>query len=92
MLYIVCYDIADPKRLYRVARVCEGFGLRLQDSVYQCWLRPGQLNELTTALAANMNPKLDTVRLYPVCGNDCADMRVFGLAQKPLPPESILLI
>ena len=92
VLYIVCYDIADPKRLYRVARVCEAFGLRLQDSVYQCWLQPGQLSDLTAKLKVQMDLERDTVRVYPVCGNDCADMRVFGLAQKPRPPESTLLI
>ena len=72
MLYIVCYDIADPKRLYRVARVCEAFGLRLQDSVYQCWLQPGQLSDLTAKLKVQMDLERDTVRVYPVCGNDYA--------------------
>ena len=92
MLYIVCYDIADPKRLYRVARVCEAFGLRLQESVYQCWLQPSQFNDFIAKLSVQMDSELDTVRLYPVCGNDGADMRVFGLAQKPKPPEAILVI
>ncbi|MDR0535374.1 MAG: CRISPR-associated endonuclease Cas2, partial [Puniceicoccales bacterium] len=31
--YLVCYDIANPKRLRRVARLLEGFGTRLQYSV-----------------------------------------------------------
>ena len=32
--YIVAYDISDPKRLRRVARVCEDFGYRKQLSVF----------------------------------------------------------
>lgn len=32
--YLVCYDIADPRRLRRVARTCEDFGYRKQLSVF----------------------------------------------------------
>src|SRR5258708_24826858 len=34
--YIVCYDIADPKRLRRVFKVCKDFGEHLQFSVFEC--------------------------------------------------------
>ena len=34
--YLVSYDICDPKRLRRVARALEGFGVRLQYSVFEC--------------------------------------------------------
>jgi CRISPR-associated endonuclease Cas2 len=34
--YIVCYDVADPKRLRRVFKVCKDFGQHLQFSVFEC--------------------------------------------------------
>lgn len=34
MAYLVDYDIADPKRLRKVAWACEDFGLRKQYSVF----------------------------------------------------------
>ncbi len=34
--YLVSYDICDPKRLRRVAKILEGFGTRLQYSVFEC--------------------------------------------------------
>lgn len=34
--YIVSYDIADPKRLRKVFRVCQDFGNHLQYSVFEC--------------------------------------------------------
>lgn len=37
-LYLVAYDIADPKRWRRVFSVMEGFGEWLQLSVFQCRL------------------------------------------------------
>mgnify|MGYP001408461485 CR=1 FL=1 len=36
--YLVSYDISHPKRLRRVARAMEGFGVRLQYSVFECAL------------------------------------------------------
>ena len=32
--YLVCYDVSNPKRLRRVAKVCEGSGYRRQLSVF----------------------------------------------------------
>ena len=34
--YLVCYDIAHPKRLRQVAKTCEAFGSRIQYSVFEC--------------------------------------------------------
>ena len=42
-VYLVCYDIADPKRLRHVHRATEDRGPRLQYSVYQCELSGAQL-------------------------------------------------
>jgi CRISPR-associated protein Cas2 len=39
-LYIVTYDIADPKRWRQVFRAMEGYGRWLQLSVFQCRLIP----------------------------------------------------
>ena len=53
--YLVSYDICDPKRLRQVARVLEGFGVRLQYSVFEC-----PLDELrTAALKTTLHPILN---------------------------------
>ena len=33
---LVCYDIANAKRLRKVERITEGYGYRLQESVFFC--------------------------------------------------------
>lgn len=38
MLYLVAYDIANPRRLARVADICEDYGTRVQYSLFECWL------------------------------------------------------
>ena len=40
--YIVSYDIADPKRLRKVFRVCQDYGNHLQYSVFECQFTPIQ--------------------------------------------------
>jgi CRISPR-associated protein Cas2 len=48
--YLVSYDICDPKRLRRVARALEGFGVRLQYSVFECPLDDMRLAMLKAAV------------------------------------------
>jgi CRISPR-associated protein Cas2 len=48
--YLVSYDISDPKRLRKVARSLEGFGVRLQYSVFECPLDDLRLAKLKAEL------------------------------------------
>ena len=48
--YLVSYDICQPKRLRRVARTLEGFGVRLQYSVFECALDAMRLAKLKAEL------------------------------------------
>ncbi len=48
--YLVCYDVADQKRLRKVFKVCRNFGDHLQFSVFECDLSPSEKIELETAL------------------------------------------
>src|ERR1043165_8411185 len=48
--FLVSYDICNPKRLRKVARAMEGFGVRLQDSVFECPLDPMRLGKLKAEL------------------------------------------
>lgn len=59
--YLVSYDIANPKRLRRVARVLEGFGNRLQFSVFECPLDPLRLATVKAELARQINHDEDQV-------------------------------
>ena len=46
-LYIVAYDIAEPKRWRRVFKVMKGYGYWLQLSVFQCRLTARRRAEMT---------------------------------------------
>jgi len=44
--YLVCYDIRNPKRLRKAAKHIEGYGTRMQYSIFRCWLSPQQMQRL----------------------------------------------
>jgi CRISPR-associated protein Cas2 len=64
--YLVAYDIADPRRLQRVARCVGRLGLRIQYSVFLAHLTPPQCKRLTDELRRLIDPRADDVRFYPL--------------------------
>jgi len=59
--YLVCYDIANEKRLRKVFKTCVNFGDHLQFSVFECDLNPSEKIELESALANIINHDEDQV-------------------------------
>ena len=80
-LYLVTYDIADPKRWRRVFRVMEGFGEWLQLSVFQCRLSIRRHAELIALLDGIIHHSDDHVILMDVGLADHVDPRVVSLGK-----------
>jgi CRISPR-associated protein Cas2 len=59
--YIVCYDIADDKRLRRVFKICKDFGQHLQFSVFECDLTPGEKLQFEDKLMTEIKREEDQV-------------------------------
>lgn len=69
MELLVAYDISTTsergrRRLREVAKVCEGFGQRVQKSVFECALDKKDLRLLIDAITAVIDPKSDRVAIY----------------------------
>jgi CRISPR-associated protein Cas2 len=59
--YLICYDIADAKRLRRVFKTMRNWGDHLQFSVFECQLSPSELTECRGQLAEIIHHELDQV-------------------------------
>ena len=70
--YLVCYDIANPKRLRRVAKLLESYGTRLQYSVFECPLDELRLEQAKSALREEINADQDQV-LFVSLGPEAND-------------------
>jgi len=90
--WLVAYDIADPRRLRRVHRICLGFGNALQESVFLCQLSTKELGRMQAAMARVMNPVHDTVRYQPICASDLRRSLHLGLQPSPAAQASAWLV
>lgn len=70
--YLVSYDIANPKRLRKVARTLESYGTRLQYSVFECPLDGLRLEKLKAALWEIIQHDADQV-LFVSLGPEAKD-------------------
>jgi CRISPR-associated protein Cas2 len=59
--YLVCYDIADDKRLRRVFKTCKNFGDHLQFSIFECDLGPSEKVQMESALKEIIDHTKDQV-------------------------------
>ncbi|HLV67401.1 MAG TPA: CRISPR-associated endonuclease Cas2 [Polyangiaceae bacterium] len=60
-MYVVTYDICDPRRLRKVYKLMLGWGDHIQLSVFQCELSPRELIQLRSELAEILRPTEDQV-------------------------------
>lgn len=63
-LYLICYDITDPKRLYRVAHYLKGYKVDGQKSAYECWVTESEKRQILTELQTLTDPTTDRVHLF----------------------------
>lgn len=80
-LYIVTYDIAEPKRWRRVFRLMEGFGEWLQLSVFQCRLSARRHAELVQLLDGIIHHDNDHVILMDIGPADHVRPRIVSLGK-----------
>jgi CRISPR-associated protein Cas2 len=69
MMVLVSYDVntkdeAGRRRLRRVARACEDYGQRVQNSVFECLVDPAQWVGLRTRLLDEADATQDSLRFY----------------------------
>jgi CRISPR-associated protein Cas2 len=73
MMVLVSYDVAQDeggkRRLRRVAKICQGYGRRVQYSVFECLLDPAQWAALKAQLIETIDEKYDSLRFYYLGSN-----------------------
>jgi len=66
---LVTYDVATDtpdgrRRLRRVAKICEGYGQRVQKSVFECIVNSAEMERLKHRLLKAVEPSEDSLRFY----------------------------
>ena len=83
MEVLVTYDVATDtaagrRRLRRVAKVCEGFGQRVQKSVFECIVNEGEMLQLEHRLRSEIDEREDSLRIYRLREPRVQFVRVLG--------------
>lgn len=79
--WVVCYDIVDDRRRAKVMKTMEGFGRRVQKSVFECELNETRLARLENLLKRVINVQEDQVRFYPLYESNIEQIRLLGNAE-----------
>jgi CRISPR-associated protein Cas2 len=96
MFVLVSYDVSTTtpggqRRLRRVAKVCRNFGQRVQFSVFECIVDPGQWARLRQNLIDEIDEETDSLRFYFLGSN--WENRVEHVGAKPaLDQEGPLIV
>ena len=69
MMVLITYDVntetaAGKKRLRKIAKACENYGQRVQNSVFECLIDPARLKQLQARLETLMDKEKDSLRYY----------------------------
>lgn len=86
-LYIVAYDISDPKRWRRVFKIMNGYGQWLQLSIFQCRLNRARHAELIALLDEVIHHKQDHLVVIDVGKADRVEPRMISLGKAFKPVE-----
>jgi CRISPR-associated protein Cas2 len=78
MLTLVAYDISDPKRLARCARVCEDYGVRVQYSIFECRLEEVEFNDFWLKLLCEIDDAEDRLVAYPIDARSAKEILTAG--------------
>lgn len=83
MLILVTYDISfdtngGARRLRRIAKTCQDYGVRVQYSVFECEIDPAQWVQFKDQLLDIYDDSVDSLRFYKLGKNGQQKIEHYG--------------
>jgi CRISPR-associated protein Cas2 len=96
MELLVTYDVTTvtpdgKRRLRHVAKLCEGFGMRVQKSVFEIVCSHQELLTLIDSLENIIEDTEDSIRIYRVPRGSFTSVRTLGIARH-FPHDDALIL
>ena len=97
MLIVITYDVSvgdseGRRRLRSIAKICQDYGMRVQNSVFECNVEPAQYISLRAALLSKYDPQKDSLRFYHLGSGKKVKCEHFGTKKVLDPSKDILII
>jgi CRISPR-associated protein Cas2 len=92
-LFIVAYDISDPKRWRKVFKIMKGYGQWLQLSVFQCRCSKRRYEELVTRLDKEIQHADDSVIIMDLGEAESIKPKITSLGREfePIEKKSVVI-
>lgn len=91
LFYVVVYDIPNDKRRKKISDLLEGYGKRVQYSVFECILSPNKYDELRQRLKKKVKISEDSVRFYPISKHTLNQVETWGGPSVTKVPSSVVI-
>ena len=83
-LVLVTYDVntetdAGKKRLRHVANICISYGIRVQNSVFECDVDASKYKLMKKAILDEIDDQKDSIRFYNLGNNYSGKIEHFGV-------------
>ena len=89
---VVAYDIGDDKRRSKVAECLEGYGVRVNYSVFECVVKPRAFLEMKRELENLIDQDSDGVRFYNVFKTCVQKTELMGPGPSPFSCEQLVYV
>jgi CRISPR-associated protein Cas2 len=92
MFVVVAYDIAHDERRLRVMKMLKGYGEHVQESVFECDLKPAVYRQMISRLERLIDHGADNVRLYHLCSADVGRIATLGVGREVQLAEEFAIV
>jgi CRISPR-associated protein Cas2 len=75
---VVCYDVVDDKKRAKIAKALEGYGARVQKSVFECRIDEARFMKMKQAVDKIIDWEEDGVRYYHLCAACAKNVDISG--------------
>ena len=79
-LYLVCYDVADRKKLRRIRKMTAAYAVGGQKSFYECWMTESELRQLIRQIENEIDLETDRAHLFSL--DPRSSPFLFGVASR----------
>lgn len=87
MLVLVVYDIPNDKKRTKLSNFLEGYGRRIQYSVFECFISLNEMQDLYKMIKKRVDSTEDNVRLYWISQEAVSRTLTIGSKSPEKPPN-----
>jgi CRISPR-associated protein Cas2 len=91
MLVLIVYDIPDDRRRLKLSNFLEGYGRRVQYSVFECFLSLNEMRQLYQRVKRRVKASEDNIRFYWISEEAVSRVLTIGSSPPEEPPAVYII-